>query len=386
MKKKLARYSSRVDLQVMLLVAYFTLIMTIFTSSLYWNFTFNVLMDEYSERVYALYNSVETVLDPDSFRYINTPDDMETDLYKKTLTELLMLKNASGVMYLYTAKVNADGDFVYVVDGLESHLDFRYPNDTIEEEITQKMHLALSDSHVMPTNFLHTDWGDIFVSYLPVHDVDGSVLGVVGIEFDATSNYATYVQLKYITSIVAFFVIVLESIFAMLIFRRISNPLYLNKANIDSPTGLKNRNAYETDLHNIIVRNRSSKYGVMVIDINGLKEVNDRLGHISGDNYIRLVAQAILLNKTNHMIAYRTGGDEFVILTQHVSNENMKKFIKKCVEQITTQDLYDDMRCSIASGFSVFDSNFDIDLEDTFNRADDFMYIEKRRQKEEFER
>lgn len=386
MNKKMNKTSSRVDLQVIMIVAIYTFISLLFTSQIYWKYTFEVLMKSQEERVTALYAAIESKLNPDTFLHINSPEDMETELYKEAMNTLLDMKQSSGVLYLYTAKPNEEGHFVYIVDGLEPHLDFRFPGDLIEEEIEFKMETALSGVEAMPEKILHTEWGEIFIAYMPFHDEDGTVLGVVGIEFDASESYQTYLELKKSTIISGVTLILTGVLFCVWQFKRISNPLYLDKNTQDTPTGMKNRNAYEVDLNNLIARGKSKDIGVVVADINGLKQVNDRLGHSAGDKYISLVADCIKETKNDTMIGYRTGGDEFVIFVQDATEETLKKFVEICASRVKSQKYFTDMRCSLACGYCMFDPALDKTLEDTFNRADELMYVEKRRQKESEER
>lgn len=382
----LNRLSNRIDFQVMLLVTIFTFFSTAITAYVYGEFTYNVLIKSLEERTYAIYNAVENVLNKQTFDEINVADDMDTQLYKEAKETLLVLKNACGVLYLYTAKEDKNGHFVYVIDGLEDYLDFRYPGDLIEDEITPKLNIAMENIHVIPENILNTDWGDIFVSYLPIHNNNGEVIGVLGVEFDATDAYYAYSILQKFTPVTILIFVIFSAIVSLTLFKRVSNPLYLDKSTIDSTTGLKNRNAYNVDFNNFLVRKNINFLGIIVADINGLKEVNDRLGHISGDDYIILVADAIKETKLKQMIAYRTGGDEFVVMMQNAREEEFDMFIRNCSKLVKEQDKYDNMRCSLSCGYAIFDPKKDNDIEDTYHRADSLMYEEKRRQKEGRER
>lgn len=385
-KSMTKKFTARTDVQVITMVALYTLFAIVVVSQIYWKLSFNVLMETMEERSIALATTVDEFIDTRTFFEINTRDDMETELYEDAIYALTNMKNATGVLYLFTAKVNDEGEFVYVLDGLERHLDFRYPNDKIEEAIIPKMERALNNEVVMPTDIMRTDWGDIFIAYLPMHDSDGSVVGVLGIEFDATNTYATLQQLRTVTPGIAIILVVSAIFISIHIFKRITNPLYMDGNTQDAPTGLKNRNAYEVDLNNLIVRGKSEMVGVIVADINGVKEVNDRLGHSAGDDYIRMVADVIRENKTSTMVAYRTGGDEFSIFIQDAELEEMKNFVETCIYQVKHQKKFSNMRCSLACGYTIFDSEQDKTLNDTYKRADDLMYAEKRRQKEAEER
>lgn len=384
--KKPKSLSGRVDAQVLVMVVIFTLISCIVTSQLYWKYTLQVLMEIETQRAYALYTAIEDKLDPDTFLQINSFEDMETDLYKNGIQTLLDLKQSSGVLYLFTAKPTPEGDLVYVLDGLEPHLDFRYPYDLIEEEIEGKMAVALEGDVVMPKSILDTEWGYIFMAYLPFHDQNGEVIGVVGIEFDASESYYTYLDLKFLTFIMCLILTLMAGVLTVYLFRRITNPLYMDKHTKDTVTGMRNRNAYEVDLHNLNARGVFEGLGVVVADINGLKEVNDRLGHSAGDRYIELVAECIHQTKSDTTVSYRTGGDEFVIFVQDTNEADLAKFTDIFMSRVRSQKKYNDMRCSVACGFGIFDANQDNSLQETVDRVDERMYEEKRRQKEQQER
>lgn len=379
-------WTARTDVQVISLVAGYTLFAIIVVSQIYWKLSFEVMMSSLENRVFSLYEAMEERIDPKTFYDINDREDMYSDLYRDNIEIMTGMKNTAGVLYFFTAKEDENGEFIYVLDGLEQHKDFRYPSDKIEEQIVPKMQRALQGEIVLPEQILHTDWGDIFMAYLPFHDKNGEVIGVVGVEFDATETYATLTLLRTYTPSIAFVLVVSAIFISAYLFKRISNPLYLDQNTKDAPTGFKNRNAYEVDLNNLIARGHSQNIGVIVADINGLKQVNDRLGHEAGDRYISLVAQAIHATKENTMVGYRTGGDEFVIFMQDATEETLKKFVEICTSRVKSQKSFSDMRCSLACGYCLFDEKLDKTLQDTFNRADELMYIEKRRQKEAEER
>ena len=84
----------------------------------------------------------------------------------------------------------------------------------------------------------------------------------------------------------------------------------------DSLTGLGNRRALEQDLKREL--HRASRHGhpltVAVIDVDGLKGVNDTHGHHAGDALLRRVAAAIRMTVRDEDIGYRLGGDEFALL------------------------------------------------------------------------
>jgi diguanylate cyclase (GGDEF)-like protein len=85
---------------------------------------------------------------------------------------------------------------------------------------------------------------------------------------------------------------------------------------VDSMTGLFNRGFLFNAVNREIKRAKRFRRGfcLLMIDLDGLKSINDRHGHFVGDNVLRAVAQVILANVRSIDTAARYGGDEFVAL------------------------------------------------------------------------
>jgi diguanylate cyclase (GGDEF)-like protein len=81
----------------------------------------------------------------------------------------------------------------------------------------------------------------------------------------------------------------------------------------DILTGLNNRMAYALERERL-VRHRELPIGVMIADLNGLKQVNDRFGHEAGDMLLRRAGRVLREAVNENGMVARMGGDEFVIL------------------------------------------------------------------------
>ncbi len=84
-----------------------------------------------------------------------------------------------------------------------------------------------------------------------------------------------------------------------------------HKANRDELTGLLNRNSYEEALHTYQVIPAAVDVAFIALDVNGLKNINDSLGHGAGDELIKGAASCMLKAFGEKGKVYRTGGDEF---------------------------------------------------------------------------
>jgi diguanylate cyclase (GGDEF)-like protein len=109
-------------------------------------------------------------------------------------------------------------------------------------------------------------------------------------------------------------------------------------ARTDLLTGLGNRRAFETDLATTLSRAQrdGSEVGVLSIDLDGLKLINDRQGHPQGDQLIRAFAAVLESGFRGGDQAYRLGGDEFVMVLPGAAHDDRAQIMSR-VEQAVRQ-------------------------------------------------
>lgn len=118
---------------------------------------------------------------------------------------------------------------------------------------------------------------------------------------------------------IAFLVgVVLLGGFALILFRaRRAEVARLARMAITDPlTGLRNHRAFQEDLARELQRVARSglPLSLVILDVDGLKDINDRLGHQAGDERLQAVAAAIRSSQRATDLAYRVGGDEFAVI------------------------------------------------------------------------
>lgn len=146
----------------------------------------------------------------------------------------------------------------------------------------------------------------------------------------------------------------------------------------DSLTGLYNRAYFDEEMKRL-ESSRSMPVGVVVGDINGLKIVNDTLGHQRGDELIR-VAGDILRGcfRESDMVA-RIGGDEFAVLLPNATGEVTARSCERIGRSLKAfNQAHGKLPISLAVGYAVR-TGFNQKLEAVFTSADDRMYAEKER-------
>ena len=146
----------------------------------------------------------------------------------------------------------------------------------------------------------------------------------------------------------------------------------------DPLTGVKSKHAFllkQKEIDASIEEGRANAFAVAVCDVNGLKVINDTLGHKAGDEYI-LNASRMICDIFQHSPVYRTGGDEFVVILQGRDHLNREELIlslhDRSVEHISTGEVV------ISSGLSDYRPGTDASFHDAFERADELMYKEKK--------
>ena len=146
----------------------------------------------------------------------------------------------------------------------------------------------------------------------------------------------------------------------------------------DALTGVWNKTAYFTRIGEINGREQKD-FAAAVFDMNGLKGINDTLGHECGDTALQHVANNLkaVFGENN---LYRIGGDEFIAVIDHADSETMTNLFSNLdreLEKFNEQEHIYKCPLSISKGYCVYDSAEDREYIDTFRKADNAMYRDK---------
>jgi diguanylate cyclase (GGDEF)-like protein len=156
--------------------------------------------------------------------------------------------------------------------------------------------------------------------------------------------------------------------FVMLAIRRYEDEKMLQRLSyVDTLTSFYNRNRFIEDIEKI--EKETNSIGVIYLDINGLKEVNDRFGHLSGDNLLKRCAD-IIQKSIEKGSFYRIGGDEFVVICQTIDEEEFLLYVNHLKEHFAQIN-----DCKAAIGYKWSDSSQNI--KKLINIADELMYQDK---------
>lgn len=145
--------------------------------------------------------------------------------------------------------------------------------------------------------------------------------------------------------------------------------MLLTMSYYDALTHVKNRNSYNVFLKNV-KRFPLKNVGIVFADLNGLKKVNDVLGHQYGDDMIVRFAN-ILSNSFDSSSVFRISGDEFVVIWANITREEFVAKMERLIHEVEAND-------NCASLGYVWEAEIR-DLKQTTSKAEQIMYVEKQR-------
>jgi diguanylate cyclase (GGDEF)-like protein/PAS domain S-box-containing protein len=199
-------------------------------------------------------------------------------------------------------------------------------------------------------------WNDLYIA--PVRDAGGAVTHYVGVLNDVSENLRYQQELEH-------------------------------QANHDTLTDLPNRNLLRDRIQQamIFAERYRHQVGVVFVDIDDFKLINDGMGHSAGDRLLQLAAERLTSYLRASDTVARVGGDEFVLVLQYPEGEpviaqHLQRILERLAQpfQIDGREVY--VTCSI--GVSLFPQDGK-DSEDLLRNADAAMYRAKEQGKNNFQ-
>ncbi len=183
------------------------------------------------------------------------------------------------------------------------------------------------------------------ISITLIKDKAGYITGFKGIGRDVTERIAYEKQLEYISM-------------------------------HDQLTGIYNRSYFEVELERLS-HSRDFPLTIISADLDGLKLINDTMGHETGDNLLKSCVSVVQSSLRQSDIFARVGGDEFTAIlprTDKATGEDIVRRIREAINQYNRVN--EDLPIGISMGVATADKS-DNSLKDLFKRADDMMYRDK---------
>jgi diguanylate cyclase (GGDEF)-like protein/PAS domain S-box-containing protein len=212
----------------------------------------------------------------------------------------------------------------------------------------EHIHEADTEGKVKPIEFrILTKQGEIrWISHLcrPIYDKNGEFMGISGSNRDITVTKLAEERLRYLGT-------------------------------HDNLTGLYNRAYFEAEVERL-ARGRQFPIGVVMADVDGLKEVNDKFGHVAGDQLLQQAAKVLLDTFRAEDVIARVGGDEFAILLPGANADEVNEILKRVR---ASQEIFKcaNHKCTLSLSLGFATARTGKGLLKAFKIADERMYQEK---------
>ncbi len=142
----------------------------------------------------------------------------------------------------------------------------------------------------------------------------------------------------------------------------------------DSLTGLYNRACFDDTLDGFI-KSKEFPIGMIMGDVNGLKLINDTIGHTEGDTLLKVISKKLKDVFSDKGYVFRWGGDEFIIILPNTSDIECENLIKK-MRSICNEYKNDKFKLSISMGYSVLNNEND-KIDKILSIAEEKLYKNK---------
>lgn len=303
----------------------------------------------------------------DAYGSVARIDGIDTDITERKITEEALqeseqkirhiMENASEIIY----SIDFNGEYTFVSTAWTDYLghdvsevkgknfmDFVHPEDLemsrdFMRTVINNKTIRSSISYRMRHKKGHWRWHNSSASL--VIDSYGNAMYLVGVARDITEQKGMEDKLIYLSQ-------------------------------HDSLTALYNRSYYEQNLEEMD-KEKIIPVTLMICDIDGLKFVNDKLGHSVGDTLLINAAEILKTCFRKSDLIARIGGDEFAILlpeSDAIKAQEHYERIKKAIEEYNQNN--DGVFISFSIGYAVRD-NLDKNMKELFKEADKNMYQEK---------
>lgn len=149
----------------------------------------------------------------------------------------------------------------------------------------------------------------------------------------------------------------------------------------DALTGLHNRAYFEEEMRRL-EKSRSTSVGIIICDVDGLKLVNDTLGHETGDMLLKAAGKVIKDSFRESDMVARIGGDEFAVLLPDSTRDALERACKRTQDAVTRHnEKHPELPLSISVGFALRNDS-STKMRALFKEADNIMYREKLHRKQ----
>ena len=288
-----------------------------------------ILEKNITSQLLAVCSAAKEWIDIDLFMSVNSPQDIQNNpAYDKALAKLRMFAADVGAQYIYALKQTDDGyRFIFDTDIEDT--------DPISIYDPAPVHLkafeGIASGELMN---VEDEWGSYNTGAMPIYK-DGTIIGVISVDFEDTAIVQNLEAAKRNTTIMALSLVVilfLMCVLVWLLLHRVKamQDTLMRMAHYDKLTDLPNRAFLMEYLDAMFKSKKIAPFAMLFIDLDNFKKVNDTAGHDAGDELLQNIGKYLASKQSGGKVfrptagaltvAARVGGDEFILLLPNVDD------------------------------------------------------------------
>ena len=290
---------------------------------------------------------------------------------------------------VYLMRQNAKKQIYFLIDSSPKNSALYIVPNTIYSEASHMTHGVFESRQVATDGPVKDRWGT-WVSALVPHVLPDKSVIVVGIDIEAKDWKKTLWKSAIIPGLATLIFLGLMLFFSKLWRIKVSQNEALEQSQIqllkqsheDSLTGLPNRRLFEDRLTQLIAgaQRGSPKFAVFYLDLDKFKIVNDTLGHDTGDQLLRIVAERFSSVLRAEDTVARLSGDEFGMALPHIAQkDDAEQIAQKVIDALAMPIVINNnlLSITVSIGIAIYTDVWTSAHEMT-RAADEAMYVAKR--------
>ena len=343
------------------------------------------MVEEMSKRALVVANTTAILLSLNSLPYIELaraiqedPEILDRKKYESLQVLLIKLRQDANMDYLYTQCKGEDSSAILVLGSLEEGKTL----SSFSLQANKRVHflqgtMAFQDATSQQTGLVeHERWGPSIFAHAPIKEsAEGKVPGVVSAGFSITSLKKSFQNMLFL-------IVGLHLLTSILVALAICILLHLRERSltVEYLTKLGTKQFFENQLTTIADHAKSSKipFTLLLLDLDGFKQINDTYGHLTGDSVLQVVATIIRSHVQVSDICSRIGGDEFaIILTSSALEEALltAQSIQNSIQCYSTEE-YPELELSASIGVTQWSESQS--TQEIIEQADQALYKAKK--------
>ncbi len=185
--------------------------------------SYDMVTSEASDSAYSTAKEITRVINTNEFINLKTAEDEIKSSYIQIRDELDYIRRVSGAKYIYTLRKTDDGKFMYIVDGSSSE-DMAHLGE-IAESLPGYEKAWSGEGYKDEKIHNEGQRGNLISAYYPLKDINGTVVGIIGIDYDADNVYRGLNRFKTTCSITLLIFAVIIIISGLILSNSISKPI-----------------------------------------------------------------------------------------------------------------------------------------------------------------